>query len=244
MALFLGFDTKSSEQQEELTSRAIAGTHVDVQPMIISAKESLADHDLQEIHVLEGAVAGSDDSTARIDHLKQLSGKWYKLQQYFIAGHYAAEVAEMESSAEAWSIAGTTYIPGIATSDPLLKSASFRGAVAALENAISLDPESIEHRVNLAVAYTENPPEENPMKGIQMLLNLDKKHPDNLPVLTTLGRLAIKTGQLDKAKERLERAIKIDPEHGRAICLLADVYERTADPKATELASRCELLNN
>ena len=244
VALYWGFDTKSIEQKEDLASRALSGTQVDVGPIITTAKESLAVQDLQEINALEGAVEGSAIDTVRVNYLKQLSGKWYKLQKFLIAGHYATLVAEAEPTGEHWSIAGTTYIPGITIQDPLLSKACFQGAVSALENAISLDPEQINHRVNLALAYTEKPPEDNPMKGIQMLLNLNKKHPDDVVVLTTLGRLAMKTGQMDRAKERLERAIEINPDHVRAVCLLAELYRQTSDLRAAELEEKCELINN
>ncbi|NND07591.1 MAG: hypothetical protein HKN87_14535 [Saprospiraceae bacterium] len=244
VALYWGFDTKSIGQKKELASRALSGTQVDVGPIINTAKESLAVQDLQEINALEGVVEGGAKDTLRVNYLKQLSGKWYKLQEFLIAGHYATLVAETEPTGEHWSIAGTTYIPGIANQDPILSKACFQGAVSALENAISLDPEQINHRVNLALAYTERPPEDNPMKGIQMLLNLDKKHPDELVVLTTLGRLAMKTGQMDRAKERLERAVELDPNYVRAVCLLAELYRQTSDLRADELAEKCELINN
>lgn len=241
LALYFGFETKSLEQIEDLEVRALTGTKVDVNPIVTSAKESLADGDLREIQILEGGVESSEGDQ-KVDFLKQLSGKWYKLRRYLIAGHYAEQIAELEPSGEAWSIAGTTYIQGINSSDDLIKNGCFQGAVTALENAISLEPENVNHRVNLALAYTENPPQDNPMKGIQILLNLNQKHPENVVVLTTLGRLAMKTGQFDRAAERLQNAIDLEPNHQPAVCLLSDLYQQTADSRAATLREQCELL--
>ena len=156
---------------------------------------------------------------------------------------YAEQIAELIGSEEAWSIAGTTFMSGLSSSDAMLKEAYTQKAIQALENAISLEPENVEYRVNLSLAHTENPPPNEPMKGIQMLLSLNEKHPEDVMVLTTLARLAIKTGQFDRAQTRLESALAINPEHPSATCLLATVLEQTGDmTRAQELRNKCELL--
>jgi cytochrome c-type biogenesis protein CcmH/NrfG len=94
-------------------------------------------------------------------------------------------------------------------------------AIQAFENAISLDPSDITNKVNLAVCYAERPPQNNPMKGILMLIDLNKKHPENVPTLSTLGRLGIQTGQFEKAVARLELALQIEPKNIKVNCLLA-----------------------
>lgn len=240
--LYFGFDTKSPTQEADSKSRILTGTQLDVQPMIMTAKESLAVSDLTEIQRLE-ALAEGGDSTQQIVALKELSGKWYRLEEYYIAGHFAERVAEQEMTGQSWSIAGTTFMAGLSSSDAMLRDACTQKAIQALENAISLEPENVEYRVNLSLAYTENPPPNEPMKGIQMLLSLNEKHPENVMVLTTLARLAIKTGQYDRAQTRLERALEIEPNHASATCLLATVLEQTGDgTRAQELRNKCELL--
>jgi cytochrome c-type biogenesis protein CcmH/NrfG len=77
-------------------------------------------------------------------------------------------------------------------------------AVQAFENAISLNPDNASHRLNLALTYTEMPPEDNPMKGILLLRELQEQYPENTQVLNALGRLAIQTGQYARAVERLD----------------------------------------
>ncbi len=242
LVLFFGFETKSPNQVADTKSRILSGTQLDVQPMIMIAKESLAVSDLTEVERME-ALAAAGDSTQQTAALKELSGKWYRLGEYYVAGHYAEKVAESEMTGQAWSIAGTTFMSGLSSSDEMLREACTQKAIQALENAISLEPENVEYRVNLSLVYTENPPPNEPMKGVQMLLSLNEKHPENVMVLTTLARLAIKTGQLDRAQARLERALAIDPKHASATCLLATVLEQTGDvTRAQELRNKCELL--
>ncbi|MBP9874520.1 MAG: tetratricopeptide repeat protein, partial [Haliscomenobacter sp.] len=81
----------------------------------------------------------------------------------------------------------------------------------------------------------------NPMKGIQMLLDLNQKNPDQPGVLFHLGRLAIRTGQYDKAVERLEKTVALDPARSEAFCFLAQAYQELGQSeKAAEAQKRCE----
>ncbi|MEL6943875.1 MAG: hypothetical protein AAFO82_14530, partial [Bacteroidota bacterium] len=64
----------------------------------------------------------------------------------------------------------------------------------------------------------------NPMMGIQMLLNLNQENPENVLVLMTLARQAIRTNQLEKASERLLKVLEVEKENQEAACLLVDVY--------------------
>jgi predicted Zn-dependent protease len=107
-------------------------------------------------------------------------------------------------------------------------------AVEAFENAISLNPSNISHQVNLALLYAENPPSDNPMKGITMLLDLNREHPENVLVLNNLARLAIRTGQYDRAIERLEKARSIEPDNANTSCLLAQAYEGSGNTEQAE----------
>ncbi|MEL6867343.1 MAG: tetratricopeptide repeat protein, partial [Bacteroidota bacterium] len=130
---------------------------------------------------------------------------------------------------------GTTYAIGVQRiSDERIRKYCTGRAVQAFESAISLEPDNLSHRVNLALCYTEDPPQDNPMKGILMLVDLNKQHPENVLVLSNLARLAMKTGQFDKAVERLQQALAVEPENVRVNCMLAQAFESAG--KAAEAA--------
>lgn len=243
LILYFGFDTKSKKEKENLRQVEKEGITLDVQPLIERAKSTLSNEDLIEINGLESGIELAGEFE-KITGLKELSGKWYKLKQPHIAGHYAEQVAEKENSGEAWSIAATTYVAGMGSTDQLISDWSLNKAITAFENAISIDPETTQHRVNLALLYAEKPPGDNPMKGVQMLLNLNEKDPDDVLVLNALARLAIKTGQWERAKDRLERADSIQPENITTTCMLADVYSELEDIRARAVKDKCELLTS
>jgi uncharacterized protein HemY len=93
--------------------------------------------------------------------------------------------------------------------------------------------------------YAENPPQDNPMKGVMMLVELNKQFPENVSVLAQLGRLAIKTGQWEKAIERLEQALAIEPENSFAVCLLAQAYEGSGNQEQAGIFfAKCEELSS
>jgi predicted Zn-dependent protease len=111
-------------------------------------------------------------------------------------------------------------------------------AARCFESAISLNPGEIDYRINLAIVYAEVPPAENPMKGIQSLLELNRQHPENTSVLYHLARFGMRTGQYDKAKERLEKALSIEPGEKRVNCLMAELLKETGEVEKAEQYER------
>ena len=225
--LYFGFSTKTELQSKEAQSRALSIESTGIQTLLSDAKSTLSPEQIVKIQGLEQQVKdSSEEKDSKIESLKELSGRWYEYKHPAIAGFYAEEVAEMEENDEAWSIAGTTYAIGLKQSkEEKVRSYCLGRAVKSFENAISLNPSNVDHQVNLAICYTDSPPQDNPMKGILMLVDLNKKHPENVGVLTNLGRLAIQTGQYEKAVQRLEKAVSIETENPGPICLLAEAYQ-------------------
>jgi tetratricopeptide (TPR) repeat protein len=240
--MYFGLDTKPKKQKAIEKSRVIAAESTDINALLEDAKAELSTDKSRLILSLEGNLSQTQTDSARVTVLKELSGNWYNLERADIAGFYAENVAEIENSDEAWSIAGSTYAIGVQRAkEEKVKQFCFGRAVKAFENAISLNPSNATHKVNLAICYAENPLPENPMKGILMLRDLIEKEPENVLVLTTLGRFAIQTGQFEKAIERLQKAISIEPENTKANCLLAQAYQGLGDiERAENYAKYCK----
>lgn len=199
-----------------------------------------------EVHGLEKRLdaAASDERKAAV--LRELSGAWYRAGRPALAGHYAEQVAEALPSDTAWSIAATTYSLCLRADSLSAKQRAFctERAVPAYETAISLAPATTAHRLNLAVHLAENPLPDDPMRGILILRELNEADPDDVGVLVQLGRLALQTNQLERARERLSRATAVQPEHRAAQCLLAEVARRLGDvATATPAAEACERLS-
>lgn len=223
--LYFGFSTLPPKQAEINQARVINQEMTDVNALRKLADEDLSADDLVEIHNIERKLQKDVAGEEKITLLKSLSGNWYRLKQYALAGFYAQKIAESNNTAEAWSISGTSYATGVINSkDKAQKSYCFNRAVTAFENASSLEPGNINHQVNLALCYVENPLEDQPMKGVMMMLDLLEKNPESVPVLSNLGRLGIRTGQFDKAIARLEKAKTLAPNNANVTLLLSEAY--------------------
>ena len=243
--MYFGCDTTPKDIAAVEKTRALSAESTDIGSMLQSAKHELSALEASNVLALENELDNALADSAKIEPYKALSGQWYDLGNPGIAGYYAQQIAEIENTEQSWSIAGTTYTICIQRSEEeKIRDFCTGRAINAFENAISINPDDLAHQVNLALAYTYNPPQDNPMKGILILRELNQKAPDNVLVLNTLARLAIRTGQYDKAIERLERALKLEANNPATPCLLAQAYEASGNMvKAQAAAEKCRLLN-
>lgn len=241
-AMYWGCDRKPPEQQEIERSRSLVVEATDASVLRDEAKSELSPAQLGPLTELEMSVEESISDSTKAELYKQLSGKWYEYGYPAVAGYYAQQVAEVENTEESWSIAGTTYSIAVQRAkDERTRTFATGRAVTAFENAISLNPDNPANQVNLALVYTENPPEDNPMQGVQMLLKLNNEYPDNVYILNSLGRLANRTGQYERAVERLEKAMSLSPDNPNTICLLAEAYRGAGrTEQAAEFQQRCQ----
>ncbi len=241
MGLYWGADTKPKSREKIERERAVNAESTDANSLVQEAKAGLSPEQLGVILQVEQDIQNSQLDSIRLGWIKKLSGSWYDLGRADIAGVYAEQVAEMTNTETAWSIAGTTYTIGSQqTNSSKVRQFCSGRAIRAFENAISLNPDNMAHKVNLAICYTDNPPQGNPMKGILMLRELNEEDPKNILVLNTLGRLAIQTGQYARAIERLRQAEATEPTNSRTLCLLAQAFRGNGDTAlAAEYEQKC-----
>ncbi len=225
--LYFGFDTIPKEHAEIEESRMMSATITDINALLKSAKADMTGDQSTRIQWMEQQLGAAQNDSSRIALLKDLSGAWYQAGHAAIAGHYAEEVAVLTEEEMAWSIAGTTYAAGLkGAKEEKIKQYCLEKMINAFESAISLNPENTTHKVNLALCYVDHPPQAQPMKGVLMLVDLSRKFPEDPLVLMHLGRLAIQTGQYEKAVVRLTKAVSVDPQNPKINCLLGKALEQ------------------
>ena len=246
LGMFFGLDTKPSEQKIIEKSRANNFETIDVNSLIANAKETLSEGDRQYLTSLERIAGKADQDSAKLQVLEQLAGDWYRKGFKEISGFYAGKIAELTNTEEAWAITGSTYAAAINAGqlEPKVEEFAFNKAVQAFENAYSLNPNDLNHRINLAIMYAEHPIESNPMKGIQMLLEMNRQNPENTVLLYHLARLGMQTGQYEKAIGRIEKSLAIEPNEKRMVCLAADAYKALNNQeKYVQYNALCNTLN-
>ncbi len=242
--LYFGFDTNPREQKTVEEQRAIEMTATDFASLEASAKALIQPAALAQLDALAQKAASETDEKKKLDLLKQLAGGYFQSGSPLLSGKIADQIAEIEKTDAAWSIAGATWqAAGVGAKEQAAHDFCGKRAIAAFENAVSIKPAEVAHQVNLAAVYADFPLPENPMKAVLMLRELEAKNPDNTLVLNALGRLAIKTGQWEKAIARFEKTVSIDPKNKQANCLLVQAYEATKqEAKAQQQQKICERL--
>ena len=246
IVMYFGCDIKPDDHKTVEKQRFENIESTSISSLLLSAKKDIPSTEGSSIMSLEMALNDAVEEADKADALKSLSSAWYRLKKPAIAGHYAEQVAGLKNDEESWSIAGTTFSICVQQeAEAKVKDYCTDHAIAALENAASLNPSNLQHQINLALVYTESPPSDNPMKGVLMLVNLNKQNPESVPVLNQLGRLAVKTGQFGKASERLGKAVEIEPDNPTSNCLLGKALEELGEQdKAALFLSKCQELTS
>ena len=240
--LYIGCNKKSSTQKSLEKSRSLILESTNIDNIIQDARRELNANQASQLSLVEKELSKTEEDSVKINIWQRLSGLWYDLGFPAVSGYYAQEIAKLSNKESSWSIAGTTFAICIKNSkDQKIKDFCTNRAIESFENAITLNPENISNRINLALSYTDNPPKENPMKGIQMLLKLNEENPDNVAVLNNLAFLALKTGQNDRALKRIETVLELEPKNKDAICLASKIYDSLGNnEKSLFYRNECE----
>lgn len=240
--LYFGFDTKPSSHKALEKSRALSTREFDISSLDKEARPKLKAEDITYLETLETQLQHVREDSQKVEMQKQLSGFWFSHQEPVLAGLYAKSVAMVENTAVSWSITGTTFASALQQAGLEEKKKTFTRdeAIDAFEKAISLEPQVVDHRINQALCYIEAPLADTPMKGIQMLAELAKNYPESPLPPYHLARLANQTGQFQRAAERIEQAVRLDPQNVKIACLAAEIYKalQQADNEK-KYAARC-----
>lgn len=185
---------------------------------------------LVEIEGIEKELADSPGDTAL---LRQLAGEWNELHVSNVSGLYFLELAEKQPSPGNWMKAGDRLRDAYkATDDTLQRNFLVDKALLAYGNALELQPENLDAQTGLGAVTVEGTP--NPMSGIQLLLGVVEKDPENPKANLTLGVFSIQSGQYEKARDRLLTVVKSAP-GGEAYFYLGEAYRNLGEKeKAAE----------
>ncbi|MDX1685224.1 MAG: hypothetical protein R3275_08300 [Saprospiraceae bacterium] len=237
MFIYFGLPMKDDDQRQIEKSRALNFEKVNVSLMLREAKAELDEETRVYLAELEGTARDDDELT---ENLKTLSREWFNRGEWILAGYYAEMVADVDSSASSYAMAGNTYTIGMQRyQDEDLAEHAKRRAIRNYEKAISVDSEELEYRINLAVTYAERPDKNNPMKGVMMLLDLEKNFPGDNRVQNTLAYYGLQTGQIEKARQRLTEVLQRDPDDQRANCLMARLMKQNGEAGYEEYEKKC-----
>lgn len=253
-ALYWGVNTvppkQAAEQPNQPATPAEAGQHTAAAPASIDSileagKANLHEHAQEDIDALLAKAGQSPNASAKADIYKQVAQIWQEHKQLPAAAYYYTEAAKLENSEKSLNFAARLNSDLLRSAE----SASVRAwaaqqAIAAYEQSLKINPANDTVKMALAAAYIDGTSQ--PMQGIQLLLGITREQPNHIQANLMLGQLSIRSGQMDKAQERFEKVLSIEPENTEALYFLAEVYKSKGNKqKAIELLEECKrIINN
>lgn len=175
---------------------------------IKSAIEGLPPADKQRVERLEAQLKDSEDAE-KISLLDSLKSFWDD-RRVEIAASYANRITELNSTEETHIEAAIRYFDAFRFSEDSLQSRTYVSkAIMHYEKALEYNPSNLNVKTDLGVCYAEG--SDAPMKGITMLLEVVEEDPRHENAQLNLGFLSVKSGQYEKALERFNKVLELNP---------------------------------
>lgn len=211
-----------------------------------AARAAMPAHAVEELAAAEKELQSVQDSQAMAPAYEKIARIWQEHKQLPMAAHYYGVAAKLENSEKKLNFAGQFFLdlmhqPGTSPSVQLWEA---QQAIDYLSRSRELDPGNDTTTMALASGYIEGTGET--MQGVQLLLGITREKPDHIPANLILGRLAVQSGQFDKAMARFETVLKQQPENTEALYFMAEAWKGKGNKqKAIELFEQCKrIINN
>lgn len=249
--LYFGINTTPpAKKGEQPAQEGMAqGQHSDIKAasfdsILTASKVDLPEHAKVEINTLEQKIANIKDSAAMGSSYAELAKLWQEHKNIPLAAYYYGLSGKLEKSEKNLNFAGQIFLDLVHNAaSPGMQMWEAEQSIACFKQSLELNPNNDTVKMALAAAYIEGAGQT--MQGVQLLLGITREKPDNIPANLMLGRLAIQSGQFDKAISRFEGILKQEPKNTEAMYFLAEAYKGKGDKtKAIELFEACKKLVN
>jgi thioredoxin-like negative regulator of GroEL len=195
--------------------------------LLANAKMKLSPAAQAEISRQENTITRGDVKEQKVLALEALGKIWQNNKNRAIAAYYFAESGKLENSQKKLNFAAHLLSEEMhEEKNPNYKQWMATVAISSLQQSIALDP-SDTTRIDLADIYINGTGET--MKGIEQLLTIVRQDSTNIPANVILGRMAVESGQLDKAVARGETILRVDKNNIEAHLFLAEAYKRKGE---------------
>ncbi len=217
------------------------------------AKEQLRPEQVTWLEILEKSVIRGDVKKQELEVYHQLAHFWKDSAKIFEPyAWYEAEAARLELSEKTLTFAAHLFLDNLRVEEnPQLKKWKALQAKDLFERSLKVNDKNDSSHVGLGACYIFGNIADNPMAGIQKILQVVDRDSTNIFAQMTLWHGSIISGQYDKAIDRFEKVNRLEPDNLEALLMLAEVHERKADKisasawykKAVPLVKNPELKN-
>jgi tetratricopeptide (TPR) repeat protein len=231
LLFFFGKTVPAKKPAQPAENTAHAEKVINVEKMLTHAKERLTPAQIQKVTSLENIVVRGDVRNQQLSAYKQLASYWADSIRLFEPyAYYTAEAAKLENSEKSLTFAAHLFLNSLKTErEPAMQTWLASNAKVLFEKALQLNPANDSSRIGLGACYIFGNISDNPMEGIGPIRQIAEKDPNNMFAQFVLGLGGIKSGQYDKAAERLSLVVQKQPDNLEAAINLAEAYDRKGD---------------
>jgi tetratricopeptide (TPR) repeat protein len=205
-------------------------TAITIDSILFHAKENLSPTQASRLNFLENSITRGDVLNQKVHVYHQLARFWSDSVRIFEPyAWYTAESARLVNSENSLTFAAHLFLDNLkGEENPALKRWKALQARDLFERSLKINPANDSSEVGLGMVYLYGGLG-TPMEGIQKIRSVANNHPDNIYAQMALGHASVTSGQFDKAVERFEAVLHLQPNNLEAILSLADTYERSGD---------------
>ncbi len=209
-------------------------TVVNIDTFLILGKKKLNSEQVVRINELEHSISRGDVKEQQLKVYQQLAKFWYDSANAFEPfAWYTAEAARLENSEKSLTFAAQLFLNNL-QQDEVFDRRKWKALQAKdlFERSLKLNPDNDSAKVGLGSCYLFGNISASPMEGILKIREVTQKDSTNVYAQLMLGKASLLSGQLDKATERFETILRINPKSLDVLLLLGEVAERKGDKKA------------
>jgi len=199
--------------------------------ILFHAKEILNPAQIQWMNDLEQSVIRGDVKKQKLDVFHQLAHFWKDSARIFEPyAWYEAEAARLENSEKSLTFAAHLILENLRNeeSDQLKRWKALQ-AKDLFERSLRINDKNDSTIVGLGACYIFGNIADNPMEGILKVRQVVEKDSTNVFAQMVLGHGSLMSGQYDRAIDRFEKVLALQPANLEAILLMAEVFERKED---------------
>lgn len=186
----------------------------------------------KKIQTLLANIEKASDSLSKVNAYTEIINYYNQIESPENSALKVYEKAAIVKNANSWAICGDNFIHLIieGKGDTTLIADIASHAVQSYENAVALDSTNMDTKVKLAQCYMEL--ENQPMKGVPMLMDIAKKYPNHIQAQFLLAKFGLISGQYEKVLGRLEKVLSLQPQNVEARLMRVDAYMALGNAKA------------
>ncbi len=215
------------------TDNQATTSSLSIDTLLSISKKALTETQLRSLSKLEQSAEKANSKEQQLIGFHGLAHFWRDSAKSFVPfAWYTAEGARLENSEKNLNFAGHLFLDRLQQEDNTqFKTWMALQAKDLFERSLSKNPNSDSAKVALGATLIFGGIAPTPMEGITKVREVLDKDSTNIYAQLTMAYASLMSGQLDKAQERLDKVIRMQPENLQALLMSGDLAERQGDKK-------------